>query len=131
MYNHLLYFGYWVTNAIVLYFASILLPSDITLGSWRFSTLEASLYAGFCLTFLVWIWWDFALAWKFDFHKKLPVFLFFLFVNYFSILTITRFDYLTGFSITSFFWAFIIGFVATILQQGIHQLIVRQKSFRK
>lgn len=130
MYNHLLYFGYWIINAVVLFLTGYLLP-EVRLGSWRFSSIEASLYAGFCLTFLVWVWWDFALARRFDFNKKNRVFLFFLCVNYFSLLVISRFEWMTGFSVSSYLWAFVISLVATSMQQVIHSLIVRKRSFSK
>ncbi len=127
MYNHLLYLGYWLINITVLYAASLFLPeSFIHLGSWRFSSIEAAFYSGFFLTFLIWIWWDFALARKFDFDKKITVFLFFLFVNYFSLLVVARFSYITGFEIYNYLWAFVIGLVATGMQRVVRKIIIQR-----
>ncbi len=130
MYNHLLYIGYWIINSFLLYIASQSIPDNIVkLGSWRFNMLESSLYAGFCLTFLVWMWWDFALARRFNLNKKLFVFLFFIFVNSFSIWAISRFNYFTGVQVTSFVWIVAIGLAATVLQRLTRKLIVNKGSF--
>lgn len=127
MYNHLLYFSYWLVNMCVLYLVSLFVPGElIHLGSWRFSSLEAAFYSGFFLTFLVWIWWDFALARKFDFDKTVTVLLFFLFVNYFSLLVISRFSYITGFEIYNYIWAFVIALVTTSMQRVVRKIIVQR-----
>lgn len=130
MHNHLLYFGYWIVNSFLFYIASRAIPDNVVkLGSWRFSSLESSLYAGFCLTFLVWVWWDFALARRFNFNKKFITFLFFIFVNCFSIWAISRFSYFTGVEVTNYNWIIVIGLAATILQRFIRRVIVNKGSF--
>lgn len=127
MYNHLLFFGYWLINTAVLFLAGSLLPPEyIHLGSWRFGAVEACFYAGFFLTFLIWIWWDFALARKFDFDKKVTVFLFFLFVNYFSLLVVARFSYITGFEAYNYLWTFIIALGTTSMQRVIRRVIIQR-----
>lgn len=118
MYNHLMYFAYWVINSLVLYLASWILPeNNVVLGNWRFSSIESSIYAGFWLTFLVWVFWDFAIAREFNLKKKMVAFGFFLIVNSISIWVISRFSNITGFELINYQWAFIIGFAATLLQR--------------
>lgn len=128
MYNHLLYVGYWLINSILAYLSSALVPNNIIkLGSWRFTTLESSLYAGFVLTFLIWVWWDFALGRRFNFKNKFTTFIFFLIANSFSIFAISRFSYFTGFEVTSYIWIPIIALAATIMQRLTRMAIIKRR----
>lgn len=118
MYNHLMYFAYWVINALVLYLASLIVPdSNIALGNWRFSNIESSIYAGFWLTFLIWIFWDFAIAKEFDLRNKTFSFIFFLLVNAMSIWIVSKFATVTGFGVINYQWILAISLVTTLLQK--------------
>jgi len=118
MYNHLMYFAYWVINSLVLYLASWTIPDyGVVLGNWRFNSIESSLYAGFWVTFLVWVFWDFAIAREFNLKNKTAAFLFFLFVNSISIWVVSRFSNITGFELINYQWTLAIGFAATFLQK--------------
>jgi len=129
MYNHLLFFAYWLVNSLVLFVASIIIPNnELVLGSWRFSSLEASFYAGFCLTFLVWVWWDFAIARKLNSYKKFATFSFFFLVNISSIWVLSRFSYFSGLELINFWWAIAIGIITTLLQKLVWMLIVKKSS---
>ena len=112
-----MYFAYWVINSLVLYLANLLLPGNVVLGNWRFSSIESSIYAGFWLTFLIWVFWDFEIAKKFNLKKKIVFFGFFLLVNSISIWVVSRFSNITGFALINYKWALIIGFIATIFQK--------------
>jgi len=128
MYNHILYFAYWFVNAMVLLAAFYLVPDHvITLGSWRFSSIESSLYAGFWLTFLIWVFWDFAIAQKFDFSRKNVVVIFFLIVNFFSLWVISLFSHFTGFAITDYVWMMTLSVILTILQRITWSLVVTRR----
>lgn len=125
MYNHLLYLTYWIINTIVLFVVRSLIPgNNVILGSERFNGFESSIYAGFWLTFLVWIWWDFAIAKKIKLDKTITTIGFFLFVNSLSIWMVSRFSYFTGFALTNYAWALGIGIVVTLLQRVGWRLIV-------
>lgn len=117
MYNHLMYLAYWAINSLVLYLASLIIPDNIALGNWRFSNIESSIYAGFWLTFLIWVFWDFAIAREFNLKNKTIAFLFFLFVNAISIWVVSRFASVTGFGIINYQWVLAIGFITTLLQK--------------
>lgn len=117
MYNHLMYFAYWMINSLVLYLAGWAIPNNVLLGNWRFNSIESSIYAGFWLTFLIWACWDFAIARKFNLKNKTATFVFFLLVNAISIWVVSRFSNITGFELTNYQWAFAIGFVITLLQR--------------
>ncbi len=126
MYNHLLYLAYWTVNAIVLFLAGILVPG-VKLGDGRFSSFEAAIYGGFWVTFCVWIWWDFAIARKFQFSQAVKFVVFFI-VNSISILIISKFHFLTGFVLTNYIWALAIGIFATILQRMAWGIVVTKGS---
>jgi hypothetical protein len=130
MYNHLLYFGYWIVNSTLFFLASRVVPDNIIkLGSWRFSSIESSLYAGFILTFLIWVFWDFGLARRFSFNKKFFTFAFFLIANIFSIFAISHFKYFTGFEVNSYAWIFFLALIATIAQRLTRMVIIKRRSF--
>jgi hypothetical protein len=117
MYNHLMYFAYWVINSFVLYLAGLFIPDSVVLGNWRFNSLESALYAGLWLTFLIWVCWDFAMARELNLKNKATSFIFFLLVNTISVWIISRFSGIMGFELLNYQWALGIGFVATILQR--------------
>lgn len=112
-----MYFAYWVINAFVLYLASVLMPDNVVLGSWRFSNIESSIYAGFWLTFLIWVCWDFAIAREFNLKNKTIAFIFFSLINAIAIWIVSRFASVTGFELINYQWAPVIGFASTILQK--------------
>ena len=118
MYNHLTYFAYWVINSFVLYMARLLIPDGaVVLGNWRFDSIESSIYAGFWITFLIWVFWDFVMAKEFSLKKKMVAFGFFLLVNSISVWVVSRFPNFTGFELINYQWALAIGFAATLLQK--------------
>lgn len=123
MYNHLLYFTYWLVNSLVLYAISSF-SNDVVLGNWRFGALEAAIYAGFWVTFFVWAMWDFAIAKGVKFDTGFVTLGYFWLVNAFSFWIVARFSEFTGLGITSFYWAFIIGLGAYLVQRITRSLVV-------
>lgn len=122
-----MYFAYWLINSFVLYLASWVIPdNNVILGNWRFNSVESSFYAGFWLTFLIWIWWDFAIAKKINLKNKIVAFGFFWFVNFFSIWVVSRFSHFTGFELVNYQWVLAIGFAATVLQRTTRRLIIKR-----
>lgn len=129
MYTHLLFFAYWIINSLVLFTASVIIPgNEVTLGSWRFSGIESAIYAGFWLTFLIWVWWDFAIARRLNSTKKFVAVSYFLFVNVFCIFALSRFPALTGLTLKSFWLAVILGVVTTTLQRLAWRRMVKKGS---
>ena len=123
MYNHLLFLSYWLVNTTVLFLASLFIPA-IRLGVERFNSFESAFYAGFWLTFFIWVFWDFAIARKFQLDKKGITLTFFLFVNSISVWAVSRFYFITGFELTNYLWALVIGLLATLLQRVVWKLVV-------
>lgn len=125
MYNHILYLLYWFFNSVIIFILSEAVNiREIRLGSSRFNSIESSIYAGFCLTFLIWVWWDFAIARKFNLKNEKTTTLFFLFVNCFSLWVMSRFSFITGFSVSSFLWLFILGVIVTAVQRVVWKVVV-------
>jgi len=48
MYNHLLYFVYWLFDSIIIYVFGLVFPTSVVLGNWRFGPIEAAILFGFC-----------------------------------------------------------------------------------
>jgi len=97
---------------------------SIMLGSSRLNSVESAIYSGFCLTFLVWMWWDFAIAKKFDLRKERINGLFFLFVNFTSLWVISKFSGFTGLYIDSYLWIFMLSVLTTTIQRMVWKVIV-------
>lgn len=127
MYNHRLYFAYWIVNAAVLFLVSLVPETKVVLGNWRFSSLESAFYAGFWLTFLFWVWWDFTMARGWKSGNTFFTFVFFFGVNSFSVWAISLFRQFIGFQLQEYYWALAIGFIITILQGAVWNVIVRRR----
>lgn len=124
MYNQVLYFLYWLCNAILLYFFSETVGVKVVLlGNDRLNTVESAIYSGFVLTFLIWIWWDFAIAKQFDLRKERVAAAFFLFVNFFSLWAMSRFSQITGLYIENIAWVIVLSVLATSIQRIVWKII--------
>jgi hypothetical protein len=124
MYNHILYLTYWLINTFVLLVASSFLGQNIVLGNWRFNDVESAVYAGFWITFIIWIWWDFAIARKFGLNNKYIVFAFFLFVNFFAVWAVSGLHDSIGFKKNDDFGVLIVALVITILQRIVRRFVI-------
>jgi hypothetical protein len=125
MYNHLLYFSYWFINSFFLSFFHYLFPENFALGTWKLTGLEASIYSGFWITFVVWIFWDLILA------KDIKLggtrsFFWFLLANTVGIWITAHMGQFTGFGISNFYLAIILGFVINVSQRLIRKFIVNK-----
>ena len=128
MYNHLLFVSYWVINTLVLYLTTLFFSGEINLTG-RFSPFEASFYAGFWLTFFIWIWWDIAIVRNFKLNKQSESLTFFLLVNILSLFIISKLRSLTGFSIDGYLAVLGIAVIATFLQRLGWSLVVKRRLF--
>ena len=124
MYNHLLYFSYWLVNSFAISLFNYLFPNNFVLGNWKLTALEASLYSGFWLTFVVWIFWDFLMAKKYELGK-FKSFIWFWLANTIGVWIVAHMSGFTGFGIESFYLSFILGFFANILQRLIRKVVTK------
>jgi len=124
LYNHLLYFTYWLFNSAVLYVFGLLFPMNVILGNWRFNPIESAVYAGFWVTFFIWVLWDFTIAKGVRFESGAVTLGYFWVANAFAFWIVSRFSQVAGFGITNYLWAFAIGLGAYIVQRIAWKLVV-------
>lgn len=124
MYNHQLYLLYWTVNSVVLYFAAMFFPIALSLGGGRFVPIEAAIYSGFWMTFVVWIMWDFMIAKRVNLEPEYVGFIFFLLINIVGVWTVARFTHYSGIQITNFAWVCILAVCANILQRIVRSILV-------
>lgn len=119
MYNHVLYLTYWFINAIIFYILSSLYPSNIVLGTWKFTAVEAAIYSSFWLTVVVWTAWDFIYSRqnKIALEGGLITNLYFWAINAMGVWLVARFPGFTGLGISSWPWALVLGGVANVFQR--------------
>jgi hypothetical protein len=113
---------------VVLYVFGLVFPANVILGNWRFNPIEAAIYAGFWVTFFIWVLWDFAMAKGIRFDSATVILGYFWSVNIFAFWIISRFSQYAGFGITNYLWAFAIGLGAYIVQRLAWGLIVGKKA---
>jgi len=129
MYNHALYFSYWLVNAFVIYLAAKIFPNSVVLGTWKFSSVEAAIYSSFWLTILIWTTWDFVFSKvkKVNFNGNLLSIFYFWMMNGLSVWLVARFSQYTGLGIDSWLWAAILGGIAYIFQRFTWGLVTRNQ----
>jgi hypothetical protein len=127
MYNHLLYFVYWLFDSIIIYVFGLVFPTSVVLGNWRFGPIEAAIYAGFWVTFFVWLLWDFALSKGVKFDMGIVTLGYFWSANIFAFWTVSRFSQYAGLGISGYYWAFIIGLAAYFVQRLAWRIVVGNK----
>jgi hypothetical protein len=125
MYNHVLYLLYWLINILVMLLLSVFSGSTVVLGSTRLTVFEAAVYAGFWLTFVVWVFWDLAIARGMKIVNQSRSYYYFLVVNLMGVWLVSRFSGYTGFSIESFSWALLLGVLVNAFQRAAFRLVAK------
>jgi len=116
MQSHILFFIFWLLNFIAIFLLGLIFPNSIVLGTYRLSMVEAAIHAGFWLTFFVWTMKDYMTVRKVEFDPPFLRFICFFFINSFGIWLVSRCSQYTGLGIASYWWAFLLGGVAQLLQ---------------
>jgi len=113
----LLFLIYWLLNSLAIGLTGLVFSSSVVLGNARLLPLEASIYAGFWVTFFVWTMWEYVLVRKVKLEPYLLRFFFFFFVNSLGIWLVSRYaERYTGLGLVSFWWALMLGGITTLLQ---------------
>lgn len=126
MYNHTLYFLYWVVNFVVFYLSSYFLEGSVVLGNWKFTPIEAAIYSSFWLVFFIWIVWDFLIARRVILKENFYVWIYFWAVNAVGVWLISKMAYFLGLGITKWYFAVIIAFFANMLQRLVFRIVTRR-----
>lgn len=116
MYNHLLYLAYWGVNAVVFWGLGRMYPEAVLLGVNKFGAMEAAVYSGFWLTFVVWVLWDFVLAQGGNFGSGWAAYTYFFAANAVGVGVVTVFGGVTGTRVVSVLGVVMVGAVANMLQ---------------
>ena len=116
MYDHILFLLYWLLDSLLLYLLGYIFPSEVVLGNFRLTPFEASIFAGFWLTFFVWTMWEYVLVRKVKLESFNLRIIFFFFVNSLGIWIISQYGKYTGLGIASFWWVLVLGGVMDLFQ---------------
>jgi hypothetical protein len=116
MQSQLLFFVFWLLDFLSVYLLRLVFPNLVVLGNWRLTPLEASIYASFWLTFFVWMMGEYMTVREVEFRTSLPRFVFLFFINSLGVWIVSRYSQYAGLGITSYWWAFVLGGVTSILQ---------------
>ena len=111
--NRLLYIFFW---PLLLFLAASIFTVDVVIGTYRFSGLEAAVYAGFWITFLAWVIWDFVKARGISLNNKALAITVLWLANSAAVWIVARFAHLTGLGISSYRWALLLGLVVALAQ---------------
>lgn len=111
-----LFFVFWLFNFLSIYLLGLAFPNMIVLGNFRLTPMEASIYSGFWLTFFVWTMKEYMSVRKVEFEPPSLMHYYLFVVNCLGIWIVSRYSQYTGLGITSFWWAFVLGGAAEILQ---------------
>jgi hypothetical protein len=127
MQSHVVFLLFWLLNSISIHLLGLLFPNTIVLGTYRLAPIEASINAGFWLTFFVWTMKDYMSVRSVKFDPPALKFCTFFLLNCFGVWLVSRCSQYTGLGIAKFGWAFLIGGVAQVFQAGVWK-IVKDKS---
>ncbi len=119
--------AFWIVNSLLVYLATRLMPANYVLGNVRHSVLSGAIVAGFVWTALVWIFKKALKNFKARMAQNQGRILFYIAVNFVVVWVVARFAPYTGFGLTSFVWAFVLGLAGSIVHFGIWKLAKRIK----
>lgn len=113
----------WLVNSLVVYLASYFYPVDFVLGTYMLTPVFAALLTGFLIAGTG------RLA-KAVFAKRVSkwlkgrfgMFVFYFLVNSIAVWLFARLAPVTGFGITAFYWAFVLGLTLSLIQWGVRQV---------
>lgn len=121
------FLAFWVVNAALVYSADYLMPNGYELGNANYQPVMAALVAGLALTFVGFFAKVFAKGAGINKRGRYPMFLYYWLANSAGIWLIARVADLTGFGIARYYWAILLGFLASLLHWGARQVMKNLK----
>ncbi|MBI4057795.1 hypothetical protein HY405_00550 [Candidatus Microgenomates bacterium] len=112
----------WAVNSILILLASALYPANFVLGTANISPLGGAILSGFILTAFCRLAKAFLTKVGLKVEGRYKKFLKYWLVNSVGIWLIARMAPITGLGISAFYWAFALGFVASLVQWLLRQL---------
>lgn len=111
---------------MLIYVFGLVFPANVVLGNWRFNPIESAIYSGFCVTFFVWVFWDYAIAKGIKLDGAMSKWGYFWLSNVLAFWLVSRFSQIAGFGISSFLWVMAVGLGAYVVQRMAWKLVVRR-----
>lgn len=111
----------WLANFLVIYLANSMYPTLWVLGNASLTPLKAIIFSSFLLTVAGKVAREVFPKWGIKVSGRLNKFLLYWVVNSAALWLIARMAFLTGFGISAYYYALLLGFVA-----GIGQWLIRQ-----
>ena len=132
MSDHFSYLISWLVTSLLLYLANVIFPDTVVLGNYKFSAGEGAAYAGFWITFLVWLIHDMVVVKGLNPESKLGSWVFAIIVGAAAIWMSARFAPFTGFGIANYRWALLLGVFIGLGTLRIRSFIIRkEKAFSR
>ena len=128
MYNHRLYILFWMISALALVLGNIFFPGYYVLGNARLSAVESSIYASFWITFIYWVFWDFAVARAIPNSWEGGSLLYYLIANTISLWVVARFALYVGFGIPSYLTALFLSVFLTAFQKAVWSIFIKSQN---
>lgn len=122
------FIGIWLVNTLIIWVASMLYPTNLVLGTANYSVLVAAILSGFLVTLLCKIAKVLLVkVGNFRLKGRILMFVVYWVINAVSIWLIARLSPFTGLGISSFQWAFILGFALNFFQWVSRQIFKAAK----
>ena len=119
--------SFLVINFLVLYLFSVIFPNNIVFGNDVLSSIFAAIWTAFILTFLSWIAKPILSRIRINLTGVRNKIIFYFIVNTVLIWILARFPSFTGFGISRFSWAIILGLFLELTQWRIWEILRTRK----
>jgi hypothetical protein len=107
--DHVLYLFSWLISSLLLYLAHMIFPNTVVLGTYKFTVAEGATYAGFWITFFIWLINDLVVVRGLNPESRLGSIVFSILVGSAAIWLTARFAPFTGLGIFNYRWAILLG----------------------
>ena len=116
-----------LVNSLVVYLAAIVFPANVVLGTYQLSPLVAAVLTGLLVTLFSLLLKSLRKQLNFKLKGREQHIVFYWLVNSVGLWLFAQLAPFTGFGISAFYWAFVIGAVLTLGQWITRQLFKSQK----
>jgi len=115
----------WLVNSILIYLANSLYPSPFELGTATVSRAFAPFLAGLLLTIICKLGKFLTIQLKIELKGRYAKFAYYWLVNSAGLWIIARLAPLSGFGVSSYYWAVALGFFVNLAQWCVRQSFKR------
>ena len=112
----------WLANFLVIFVANSYYPTYWALGNSSLSPLKAAIFSSFLLTVAGKAARELLPKWEINVSGRIKKFLLYWVTNSAAIWFIARFAFITGFGVSTYYYAILLGFVACLGQWLVRQV---------